>query len=296
MGGKAKACEVYTEEFCRAVCIAIRQDKNTEQKKKAYVMNVANMMENMPTPHEEADLWAELYKDVSFYDDITGYAMDQEKAIAARKLEMDFFRKMNVYTKVPRREAQDGGHKIITTRWLDVNKGDATNPDYRARLVGRELNTEARLDLFAATPPLESLRIICAFCASSQRRKDPFVILSIDVKRAYFYAKSTRAIYVEIPIEDYEEGDEHRVGKLNLSLYGTRDAAQNWSKAYTAFLKSIGFVKGRASPCNFVHKARELYLSCHGDDFTISGPHAQTKWLEGQFCNKYEKRSVAPKA
>ena len=55
MGGKAKACEVYTEEFCRAVCIAIRQDKNKEQKKKAYVMNVTKMMENIPTPHEEAN-------------------------------------------------------------------------------------------------------------------------------------------------------------------------------------------------------------------------------------------------
>ena len=53
------------------------------------------------------------------------------------------------------------------------------------------------------------------------------MILSVDVKRAYFYAKSTRPVYVEIPIEDYEPGDTHKVGKLNLSLYGTRDAAQH---------------------------------------------------------------------
>ena len=74
---------------------------------------------------------------MSFYDDITGYAMDQEKAIAARKREMDFFSKININTKVPRQEAQNGEHKIITTRWPDVNKGDTTNLDYRARLVGR---------------------------------------------------------------------------------------------------------------------------------------------------------------
>ena len=223
------------------------------EQKKIHVMNITKMMENMPTPHEAADPWEELYKGVNFYDDIIGHVMDQKRAVAARKLEMDFFKQMMVYTKVPRKEAQDGGHKVIITRWLDVNKGDAENPDYRARLVGRELNTEARLDLFAATPPLESLRIMCAIAASNQRREDPFVIQSVDVKRAYFYAKSTRAIYVEIPIEDYEDGDELRVGKLNLSLYGTRDAAQNWSKEYTAFLEGIGFVKGGASPCNFVH-------------------------------------------
>eukprot|EP00973_Karenia_brevis_P036049 4973185-Karenia_brevis.AAC.1 len=51
-----------------------------------------------------------------------------------------------------------------------------------------------------------------------------------DVKRAYFHAPATREIYIEIPEEDWEEGDEARVAKLNLSLYGTRDAAQNWAK------------------------------------------------------------------
>ena len=288
MGGKAKACEVYTDEFCKAICLAVRRDRNMSEQKKIHVMNITKMMENMPTPHEAADPWEELYKGVNFYDDITGHVMDQKRAVAARKLEMDFFKQMMVYTKVPRKEAQDGGHKVITTRWLDVNKGDAENPDYRARLVGRELNTEARLDLFAATPPLESLRIMCAIAASNQRREDPFVIQSVDVKRAYFYAKSTRAIYVEIPIEDYEDGDELRVGKLNLSLYGTRDAAQNWSKEYTAFLEGIGFVKGGASPCNFVHEARELYLSCHGDDFTTTGPKSGVEWLEKQFRGRYE--------
>ena len=138
---------------------------------------------------------------------------------------MDFFKKMKVYNKVPRQEAFANGHAKICTRWLDMNKGDQAKPSYRASLVGREINTETRLDLFAATLPLESLRVICSLCASHQDREDPFVILSIDIKRAYFYAKSARSIYAEIPVEDYESGDEYNVGKLNLSRYGTRDAA-----------------------------------------------------------------------
>ena len=64
-------------------------------------------------------------------------------------------------------------------------------------------------------------------CASNQWRRDPYRILSIDIKRAYFYAPASRPIFIEIPMEDYETGDEKRVGKLNLSVYGTRDAAQN---------------------------------------------------------------------
>ena len=101
---------------------------------------------------------------------------------------MEFFRKMRVYRKVPRHVATAAGHKVITTKWLDINKGDGEKPDYRSRLVGREINVHKRLALFAATPPLESLRMIASICASHQEPPGPYRILSIDVKRAYFYA------------------------------------------------------------------------------------------------------------
>ncbi len=143
----------------------------------------------------------------------------------ARKLEMDFFRRMKVYTKVLRSSIGDG--KVLTTRWIDVNKGDQENPDYRSRLVGREIRKDNRLDLFAATPPLESLRYIISKCARNRRKGSK--ILTVDVRRAYFYASARSDIYVEILEEDREPGDENKVGKLNLSLYGTRDAAQNWT-------------------------------------------------------------------
>ena len=133
---------------------------------------------------------------------------------------------------------------MISTRWLDINKGDQRNPNFRARLVGREIKTDSRLDLFAAAPPLESLRMICSMCASNQARQNPYRIMSVDVRRAYFYAKATRPVSTEIPIEDFESGDEGKVARLNLSLYGPRDAAQNWDKEYTTFLQESGFKTG----------------------------------------------------
>ena len=71
---------------------------------------------------------------------------------------------------------------------------------------------------------------MCSMCASNQQRQDPYRILSIDIKRAYLFAPAARPMFIQIPLEDYEIGDEQRVGKVNLSLYGTRDAAQNWTK------------------------------------------------------------------
>ena len=85
-----------------------------------------------------------------------------------------------------------------------------------------------------------------------------------------------------------EPGDEGKVGKLNLSLYGTRDAAQNWADTYTRLLKSLGFKVGMASPCNFHHPTRCIALSVHGDDFTSTGPESSLRWLEAQLRTAYE--------
>ena len=113
-------------------------------------------------------------------------------------------------------------------------------------------------------------------------------MMAVDVRRAYFYAPSRRPIYIEIPIEDFESGDEGRVGRLNLSLYGTRDAAQNWSQEYTAYLRREGFEVGKASPCNFKHSHRELVVTVHGDDFTATGPEEDLQWFKKTMAALYE--------
>ena len=91
------------------------------------------------------------------------------------------------------------------------------------------MKLDNKLDLFGATPPLESLRVICSVCASNHFGKNPYRMMALDVRRAYFYAKAVRPVYIEIPAEDLGEGDQDNVARLNLSFYGIRDAAQNWT-------------------------------------------------------------------
>ena len=280
MGGKAAACQRYPEKFCKYVCETVMKEKEQEAEFK-NITKVINQL--LPAdPHSED----ELYNDFDFYDDVSGRALNKKLAIEGRKVEMSFFKRMGVYEKVPRWHASRDGCPVISTRWLDVNKGDKASPDYRARLVGRELKMDSRLDLFAATPPLESLRAMCSLCASNQDRK--YRMMTIDVKRAYFYAKSRRPIYIEIPIEDFEAGDQHNVARLRLSLYGTRDAAQNWAREYTQFLQKNGFEIGKASPCNFAHASRDLALTVHGDDFTAVGPEEELRWFKSIMEKQYE--------
>ena len=70
----------------------------------------------MKTPHEEEDV--DMYQEYNFVDDVTGKRLDHAMAKEARELEMDFFRKMKVYEKVPRWMAERDGCKVISTKWI----------------------------------------------------------------------------------------------------------------------------------------------------------------------------------
>ena len=296
--GKASECQEYPELFCKIICEAIKREADTiewrnrtcKQHDISHVfeklMALQKKTEELVMPPEE-DHITHLYEGLEFVDDVTGAPLDKNKAIQARRLEIEYFREMGVYTKMK----WEPWMKVITTRWLDVNKGDELSPNYRARLVGREIKTDKRMDLFAATPPLESLRMILSICAqhqSSYDTADNFILMSNDVKRAYFHAPATRPVFIKIPEEDLEPGDECRVGQLNLSLYGTRDAAMNWAKRFTTFLEGIGFVTGSASPCNFHHPKHNISTTVHGDDFTSTGTERDLQWLDKKLRTEFE--------
>merc|ERR1711884_819928 len=112
-------------------------------------------------------------------------------------------------------------------RWVDVNKEDELNPNYRSRLVAKEINTKNMPEMYAATPPLEALRAVisCAVNRDLGDMKDLFKIIVTDVSRAFFYAKAIRPVYVKLAPEDCLPGEEGLCGKLQHSMYGTRDAA-----------------------------------------------------------------------
>ena len=107
----------------------------------------------------------------------------------------------------------------------------------------------------------------------------------IDVKNAYLHARARRDVYVKLPEEDYEVG---MVGKLMRSLYGTRDAAQNWEVEYSEFLQSIGCNRDISSPCVFYHPERNIRAVVHGDDFILLGSESQLNWLREKISDKFQ--------
>ena len=74
-----------------------------------------------------------------------------------------------------------------------------------------------------------------------------------------------------LPEEDAEEG---LCGNLEKSMYGTRDAAQNWEAEYIEFLESEGFETGAANPCVFFHPGVWAF-EIHSVLFNGGGPESR---------------------
>ena len=103
-----------------------------------------------------------------------------------------------------------------------------------------------------------------------------------DISRAFFHARAERDVYVQLAPEDTGPGEERMCGKLRYSMYGTRDAAQNWYKEYSGQLVEIGFTQGKAFPCTFHHVQRGIRTYVHGDDYVSTGLPHQLNWMKGE--------------
>ena len=124
------------------------------------------------------------------------------------------------------------------------------------------------------------MKFLVSLAASTQQEARPGCLMVQDIKKAFFYAPAIRTLYVDLPPEALGPGEENLCGRLRKSLYGTRDAALNWSEEHTRVLLAMGFVKGERSPCTFYHPSRSICLTVHGDDFVSVGALEDLTWMD----------------
>ena len=89
----------------------------------------------------------------------------------------------------------------------------------------------------------------------------------------------TSPVTMTMTMEHFEEGI---CGKLRKSMYGTRGASLNLEEEYVRFMESVGFTRGKSSPCLFYHAGKDLRAVVYGDDFTILGGEHNLDWFKSQ--------------
>ena len=233
-----------------------------------------------------------------FFDSVTGFELDPERVRKARAEEVDFMLKLGVWKVVDVNEATAvTGRPPISVSWVDTNKGDEYKPILRSRLVVNETKrVSGHMDpgeVFSATPPLECIRMQCSLMMSINRPtlgaepEDDLVILLLDISRAHLHCPMRREVYTRLPLEHPEGGNAQRCGKLVMTVYGCRDAGQNFELAVYDALAEAGSTRGSTNPCCYRHDERRLSISHHGDDFTIMGRRGDAHWMEARLGKRF---------
>ena len=112
----------------------------------------------------EGEPWEEESRKI--YDDLAGNELNPKNVKAARKGEMEFVKKIQVYEERTIEECwHKTGKRPIPTRWVDILKGD----EERSRWVAQDFkgNDKNRDDLFAAMPPLEAKKALLGWQRSA---------------------------------------------------------------------------------------------------------------------------------
>ena len=127
-----------------------------------------------------------------YWDEITNKKLDSKLVEAARLDEIKGLYQYRVYNTVNIEECYEKtGKSPIRVRWLDINKGNEKNKEYRSRLVAQEIKRDNREDLFAATPPVEAKKLLFSWAVTEGvgyekgKEKNGMKIDFIDIKEGF---------------------------------------------------------------------------------------------------------------
>ena len=153
---------------------------------------------------------------------------------------------------------------------MDVNKGDHQNPVVRSRLVAQDMRfgQPGTVATFAATPPIEALKILFAIHMQQHHDFDAWTLTFIDVKKAHLLPYMKKEVFIRLPAE--RQAPEGMVARLRYCIYGLREAGSLFDDFVNNVLTPLGFQPGVYSPSVFHHAGEQARLFKHGDDFVVS--------------------------
>jgi hypothetical protein len=147
----------------------------------------------------------------------------------------------------------------IGSRWVFDRKKDKQGNiiKYKARLVAQGFSQRPGIDFKATFAPvmrLDTLRIFLALAA-----KNNWELRQMDIKGAYLWAETEEDLYMQQP-PGYNDGSG-RVKKLKKTIYGLKQAGNNWNRRFDSGMKKLAFQRLRSDYC--------AYIRWNGSKFTI---------------------------
>jgi hypothetical protein len=143
-------------------------------------------------------------------------------------------------------------------------------------------------ETFAPVMRYKSLKMLLAIAAQLD-----YEIWHLDVPTAFLRAELKEEIFMEQP-EGFHNGDRNMVWKLLKSVYGIKQAPNNWNDDLNHFVLSLGFARLKTDTCIYAKRSRSgrlLALGVFVDDIVpIFSRRDQDEWsqLLHSFQEKYQ--------
>ena len=151
---------------------------------------------------------------------------------------------------------------VIPGNWVyKVKLGPSGQVDqYKARYVAKGFKQVEEMDYiktFAPSCKPEIFRLLLQLSA-----KQSHVMHQFGVKTAFLHSPIEEEVYLEQPQEFVKQGSdgEKLVCRLKKSIYGLKQAANNWYKELANFLLRQGFTRSRNDYCLFAKTEGHTFI------------------------------------
>ena len=181
--------------------------------------------------------------------------------------ELDKMEKYQVFKVIPR---QPNMH-VLKARWVFTRKIDGETGKtaaFKARWVAKgyaQIEGIHFNDIHASVVHKDSIRVLLALVNHHDYECD-----QLDIKAAFLNGELEETVFMEPP--EGSEIDKNSVLQLWKSLYGLKQSARCFNKAFDTWIRSEGFIASRADPCLYIFKDAStiLLLSVHVDDQLVA--------------------------
>ncbi len=185
--------------------------------------------------------------------------------------------------------------KAVSNKWVFKTKlnSDGTIERFKARLCAKGFTQVQFIDFndtYAPVMKYKSLRIILALATILN-----YDIQHLDVQTAFLNATLKEEVYMKQP-EYYEvksKSGKELVCKLNKSIYGLKQASNEWNKEVSNTIISFGFIQCKSDICVYMKYSKNsnlIILAIFVDDIiVIHSPSDNDEWsdLKNKFMMKY---------
>jgi len=192
-------------------------------------------------------------------------------------------------------KGNDKNHKAIQKQFVFDIKHDAEGKltRYKAPLVAQGFNQVPGRDFDETWAPVPNAATNGAFFALAVAMG--WKTHHVDVKTAFLNAKMGKEIYVKLP-DGVEPEGLREMCRLNLALYGTKQAGQLWGIKLDKELKEMGAVRSTVYPCLYewhhpVHGC--IFILVYVDDLIVAGEKlAVVEAVKRSVSAKFEVREM----